>query len=206
MMSVVTPDALLTLNMTIDLYLTKQYQQLGLKCYCCGSQQHLAPECPEASLRIDREIMQQNWLEKRQYHSKIIKNSRFSPNFRRLSRKKVHKAKRYSLANVFSSKGFNRLKGANYMLSKRLTNYNTPATTNLVDIEVPEDFEDMEFCPLSSEEASEQDEHSSSPHSEEILCEGLESLYVRSAPLHTYPNTTHGQEKPIASNKSDARR
>ena len=197
-----TPDSLLTLNTTIDLYLSKQYQQLGLKCYCCGSQQHLAPECPEASLRIDRGKIQLNWLEKRQYHSKIIKKSRFSPNFRRLFRKKVHRTKRYSLANVRSSKGFNRLKGANYMLTKRLTKYNYPSTPNSVDIEVPVDFEDMEFCPLSSEV---EDEHSSSPHSEEILCEGIENSYVRSTPLHTYPNTSHMHEKPIASKKSDTR-
>lgn len=202
-MSVVTTDTLLALNMTIDLYLSKQYQQLGLKCYCCGSQLHLAPECPEASLRIDREKMQRNWLEKRQYHSKIIKNSRFSPNFRRLFRKKVHISKRYSLSNVRSSKGFNRLKGANYMLTKNLANYNSPDTPDSVDIQVPVDFEDMEFCPLSSEEA--QDKRSSSSHSEEILCDELENSYVSSTPLHTYPKTSHMHKKPESSNKSYVR-
>lgn len=183
MMSILTPATLLTLNQTMDLYLSQQYAQLGLQCYCCGAKQHLAPECPEASLRLDRAKMQQKWLERRQYHSKVLQTASCVPNFCRHERK-VNRVKRYTLASVQSA-GFERLKGASYMLTKRLGSYGVSGD-NKVQVEVPELSESMEFCPLSSHGSADPD-HSSSPRSEEILLDTLENSYVDSSPLHTFP-------------------
>lgn len=201
MMSIMTPATLLTLNQTMDLYLSKQHEQLGLKCYCCGAAQHIAPECPEAIIHIDREKIQRKWLERRQYHSKVLKTASVSPNFCRTARK-VHRVKRYTLASVQSPAGFQRLKGASYMLTKRLASHHA-AEERSVEVQRPEHLEDMEFCPLSSEGSADPD-HSSS-HSEEILLDALEDSFVHSRPLHTFPGRGKRDEGFVTASKSDVK-
>lgn len=178
LLNVLTPEAMLTLNLVIDLYETKQYAQIGLKCYHCKAQNHLAPECPLARISINRGRIQKRWLEKRQYQAKLLQPSSVSPNYPRRMRK-TRRFRHYSLANVHCDRGYSRLRGANYTLTKRLTMYSPGQGEDSVEILQPDNSEELEFCPLPVDS----DSSSSDVYSDY-------SDFSESKPLTTFPTTT----------------
>lgn len=70
--------------------------ELGINCYLCRSYNHLAVECKEAKIHIDREKIQRKWLDGSRGREVVVSKPK------KITRKvrKVKRVKSYKLRNV----------------------------------------------------------------------------------------------------------
>ena len=105
-----SPQAHYTLRLINDCIQDRNFVNMGISCYLCGRDNHLAFECSFARIQIDKERLKQQWLSGRDRPvRKISEKGDFPPNFKRLKRK-VKVIKRYSLKNVKSECGWAQFK------------------------------------------------------------------------------------------------
>lgn len=103
-----SPSANYTLQLINDRIRARDFKDMGIACYLCKRDDHLAFECPQARIQINKEALKQQWLKGRELSIRKVSHSP-APNFIRRQRK-LNLTKRYSLKNVKSDSGWNHFK------------------------------------------------------------------------------------------------
>lgn len=97
-LSLLTSEAWYVYNVIQDLYECRKFGELGLFCYVCSGDDHIAAQCSSARIEIDKAKIGQKWMNRRNYRSRLL-NSEFRPNFHRKLRK-ARRIARYSVDNA----------------------------------------------------------------------------------------------------------
>jgi hypothetical protein len=102
-----SPRAKYTFQVVLNSLKSGRFLDLGVACYLCKASNHIAVNCQNAKVQIDKPTIQRKWLSNRKNASKRINpNSNPRPNFQRKTRTVRYK-KAYSVRNVAAGAGGN---------------------------------------------------------------------------------------------------
>jgi len=153
-----SPSDMLIYRKVLDYFECRSLDALGILCYLCQEANHLARDCPNCRIRVNKETFRTKWLRRRSSGILIHRSSIRDSYIRR--KRKIRCALRYTIRNVKAQETWDRLKGAGYQLTKHITQsaYNPAHEEDLVQ---DDGDEDLEYCPISVSS------NSDSPSSEE---------------------------------------
>jgi len=114
-----SPSASYTLQLINDRIRARNFKDMGIVCYLCRRDDHLAFECTQARIQINKEALKQQWLKGRELPVRKISRAQV-PNFPR-HKHKVNLTKRYSVKNVKSESGWNGFKNSSTSLSSSVS-------------------------------------------------------------------------------------
>ena len=98
-----SPAAKYTFQVVKDVLISGNFFELGICCYLCREFTHLARNCTNLRLKIDKEEIQRKWLVGGRKKAKSLRNAiSEGPNYCRKS-KRAHIGKAYALRNVSAS-------------------------------------------------------------------------------------------------------
>ena len=141
-----SPSDMLTYRKILGYYESRSFDSLGIRCYLCQEANHLARDCPNCRIRVNKDNFRNKWLRRRSSGVIIHRGSIRECYLRRI--RKIRPALRYSIKNVKAKESWNRLKGARYQLTKHITQsaYHPAHEEDLVQ---DDGDEDLEYCPVS---------------------------------------------------------
>lgn len=141
-----SPSDMLTYRKIMEYYECRSLDALGIRCYLCQEANHLARNCPNCRIRVNKDNFRSKWLRRRSSGVIIHRGSIRECYLRR--KRKIRSALRYTIRNVKAQESWNRLKGARYLLTKHITQsaYNPAHEEDLVQ---DDGDEDLEYCPVS---------------------------------------------------------
>ena len=102
-----------------DKYKSRNYGELGIFCYICTAGDHLAGECPNASIQINKEKMGQRWVSRRNYRTKVLSPD-LRPNYDRKERK-YNKNPQLSMDHQQKLMGYAKIRAPDRLFTKKFS-------------------------------------------------------------------------------------
>jgi len=118
-MSLLTSEAFYVYNVIQDLYECRKFGELGLFCYVCNGDDHIAAQCSNARIEIDKGKIGQKWMNKRNYRSRLLTTD-LKPNFHRKMRK-ARRIAHYSGNNIRKLMGYAKIRNVDRLFMRTFT-------------------------------------------------------------------------------------
>lgn len=115
-----SPSANYTLQLINDKIMDKDFKDLGITCYLCKQDDHLAYECKLARIQINKEMFKQHWLKGRDLSVKKISRTQSPTHVSIRRQRKVNIINRYSVKNVKSDSGWKGFRHASSTFSNSI--------------------------------------------------------------------------------------